>query len=163
MTGAAPEFSRRVELHRLGRGVASYALRASPDERLALARRFDLLALDRLEAEIELQRVGERLIRLEGSLSAELAQACVVSLEPVPSSLSERFTMLFGPGQPQETVQVELEGDFIDPIDGDAIDIGEAVSQQLALLLDPYPRAPGARLEASATEHPDKDARRSEC
>jgi hypothetical protein len=40
-----------------------------------------------------------------------------------------------------------LETEVAEPFEGDAIDIGEAVAQQLALALDPYPRAPGASLE----------------
>jgi hypothetical protein len=31
-------------------------------------------------------------------------------------------------------------------------DLGEAVAEQLALALDPYPRAPGAELPAEAAE-----------
>jgi len=150
MSDPAPlsEFCRRVELSRLGNRVAIYPIVASAEERLALARRFDLLALDHLEAEVQLQRMGERSVRLEGRLVAKVVQACVVTLEPVANELAERFTVLFGAEEPRSRVVLEPEGEIVEPIDGDSIDIGEAVVQQLASLLDPYPRAAGAYLEA---------------
>jgi len=149
-TPAAPEFSRRVELARLGALEAVYKIAAEPAERQALARRFDLLALDRLEAEVRLRRTSRELVEVSGELGAELAQACVVTLEPVRSSVQEPFTLLYGPAGSAEEVLMDLDSEIIEPFDGSAIDIGEAVAQQLALALDPYPRAEGASLPGSA-------------
>lgn len=147
MTASPPEFSRRVELARLGAHEALYPIAAEAGEREALARRFDLLSLGRLEAEIRLQRLAGGMVRLSGTLVADVVQACVVSLEPVPSVLEQDFTVLYGYSEPGKSVLVDLETDEVEPFDGAAIDIGEAVAQQLALALDPYPRAPDARLE----------------
>jgi uncharacterized metal-binding protein YceD (DUF177 family) len=147
MTAVSPEFSRRVQLARLGAHEAIYPIRAEAEEREALARRFDLLSLDRLEAEIRLQRLAGGMVRLTGRLAAAVVQACVVSLEPVASVLEQDFTVLYGPAEPGKSEMVDLETDEAEAFDGDAIDIGEAVAQQLALALDPYPRAPGASLE----------------
>jgi hypothetical protein len=145
----APEFSRRVELARLGAHEALYPISAGAAEREALARRFDLLSLDRLEADIQLMRIDGRMVRLRGRLRADVVQACVVSLEPVASVIEQDFTVLYGPTRPGKSVMVDLETDVAEPFDGEAIDIGEAAAQQLALALDPYPRAPGASLEWS--------------
>ena len=147
MTAGVPEFSRRVELARLGALEAVHPIAAKVEEREALARRFGLLSLDRLKAEIRLQRLARGIVRLSGRLGADVVQACVVSLEPVASVLELDFTVLYGSAEPSKTVMVDLETDDAEPFDGDAIDIGEAVVQQLALALDPYPRAPGASLE----------------
>ena len=147
MSHVLPEFSRRIELARLGAHEIAYPISAGAAEREALARRFDLLSLDRLEAEIHLQRIGGGMVRLSGRLSADIVQACVVSLEPVASSIEQDFTLLYGPAQPGKSVMPDLEIDVVEPFEGDAIDIGEAAAQQLALALDPYPRAPGASLE----------------
>ncbi len=42
-----------------------------------------------------------------------------------------------------EAEEVELAGTDLDvlPLEGDALDLGEAVAQSLGLALDPYPRA----------------------
>jgi len=148
MNFVRPEFSRRVELARVGALESTYPISAEPGERAALARRFELLSLDRLEAEIRLKRVGGGMIRLTGHFSADVAQSCVVSLDPVASALEQDFTVLYGATEPDKSViMVDLESDAAEPFDGDAIDIGEAVAQQLALALDPYPRAPGVCVE----------------
>jgi len=159
MSSVRPEFSRRVELAKVGALEATYPISAETREREALARRFELLSLNRLEAEIRLKRVGGGMIRLTGRLSADVAQACVVSLEPVASALEQDFTVLYGATELDKTVMVYLESDASEPFDGDAIDIGEAVAQQLALALDPYPRAPGVSLEWSgdAVNPPTED------
>lgn len=146
MSDPAPEFSRPVELGRLGSLEAVYPIAATPAEREALARRFGLLALHRLEAEVRLQRLARGMVRVSGSFAAEVVQACVVSLEPVASRLTEEFIVLYGPTGPDETVVMDYESELIEPLAGNSIDIGEAVAQQLAVALDPYPRAEGASL-----------------
>jgi hypothetical protein len=146
--GTNPEFSRRVELSRVGNRMTVYPIAASSEECQALARRFDLLALNRLDAEIQLQRVGEGRIHLQGTLYAHVVQSCVVTLDTIESTLNERFSMIFASVVSQGArVTLELADEIIESIEGDAIDIGEAVAQQLALLLDPYPRIPGAALD----------------
>jgi hypothetical protein len=44
--------------------------------------------------------------------------------------------------------------DDLDEIEteNDVVDLGEAVAEQLALALDPYPRAPGAELPPEAVD-----------
>lgn len=152
MIPVKPEFSRRVELARLGAHEAVYPIAAKTVEREALARRFDLLSLDRLEAEVRLNRIGGGLVRVDGRFAADVVQACVVSLEPVVSRLDQEFTALYGPGADADDITVDLESELVEPFEGDAIDIGEAVAQQLALGLDPYPRAENARLAGTESE-----------
>ena len=157
MTMVSPEFSRRVELARLGAHETAYPISAEPGEREALARRFGLISLDRLEAEIRLLRLTGGLVRLIGRLGADVVQACVVSLEPVASSIEEEFTALYGTTEVGKSAMVDLETDEAEPFDGDAIDLGEAVAQHLALALDPYPRAAGASLAWDASASPRKN------
>ena len=158
MSAASPEFSRRVQLARLGAREEAYPISAEAGEREALARRFGLISLDRLEAEIRLLRLAGGLVRLSGRFGADVMQACVVSLEPVASSIEEEFTALYGPAESGKSVMIDLETDEAEPFEGDAIDVGEAVAQHLALALDPYPRAPGAGLawDGSAS-HPRRE------
>src|SRR5258708_9276945 len=94
---AAPEFARPVDVDRLPSGAGVYDLAATPAERAALARRFGLLALDRLEAQVRLTRLAGRLLPLSAALSAHLVQACVVTLRPVPGPLHDQFTSLYPP------------------------------------------------------------------
>lgn len=142
-----PEFSRAVRLDTLGEQPRVMTVAAEPAERAALATRFGLLGLDRLEAELAIARVGDE-VRVEGTLEAALVQACVASAAPVPASLIVPFEILFRPqpetGRPDE--EVELSESEMDVIfyDRAEVDVGEAVAETLSLNLDPYPRAPEA-------------------
>ena len=55
---------------------------------------------------------------------------------------------------PEGREDPELDPDSDDeiPYSGVAIDLGEAAAEQLALMLDPYPRKPGADLPAAADD-----------
>ncbi len=134
------EFSRKVAIARLGREPRPHSLAAEPHERASLAERFGLLALDRLEAVLEVWREGEG-ARLTGRLRAEAAQPCVLTGEPVPATLDCPLALVFAADEP--AAEVELDADDLDtmPIEGGLIDLGEAVAQSLALALPQYPRA----------------------
>ena len=116
-------------------------------ERSALARRFDLSSLERLDATVAVSLSNSDVLA-EGRLSAVLVQSCVVTGEPVPATLDEPFQILFRPHPEGAGGEEELEisESDLDVIfyDGALADIGEAVAQTLGLSLDPYPRVPGA-------------------
>ncbi len=90
------------------------------------------------------------MIRLQGHLSADVVQSCVVTLGPVPAHLEVDFEMSFSASAVEPAVADldPLAEEGPEPIPEGVIDLGEAVAQQLAIALDPYPRAPGASLEA---------------
>ena len=141
------EFSRPVRSDTLGDVPRAIAIEADEGERAALARRFDLVAIESLSAEAALSRIGET-VTAKGKLKAHVTQSCVVTAEPVESDVEENFEISFRPspqaGSDEEEVELdegEMDVIFLDDID---VDIGEAVAQTLSLALDPYPRAPGA-------------------
>jgi uncharacterized metal-binding protein YceD (DUF177 family) len=140
-----PEFSRPVRLDTLGDGVRHIAIEANAAERAALARRFGLIAIERLEAEADLRGAGEAVFA-SGRLRAAVTQACVASGEPVAAIVDEPFELKFMPEGAAAEEEVELaEGDLdVIGFDGSAIDLGEAAAQTLVLALDPFPRAPDA-------------------
>ena len=149
MSDPAPEFSRPVPLTRIGPQPFRQEIAANEAERAALVKRFALVSLDRLAATVEL--VGERggTILLTAQFSAEFAQQCVVSLEPVAGSVSAGFALRYGP--PDAEPESESDDDpAFEPLTGDTIDIGEAVAQEFSLSLPPFPRAPGVAIDEHA-------------
>lgn len=134
------EFSRPVRAHEVGQ-ARSHQISAGPDECAALARRFDLLALDGLEAVLELARTASG-IRLAGRIRASGAQACVRTGTPVPFAIEDRLALRLVEAAP-EAEEIELSAEDLDsePLAGDVIDLGEYAAQALALALDPYPRS----------------------
>ena len=153
------EFSRPVDLKRLGDEEAMHAISATEAERAALADRFGLISIDSLEATLRLRRVrGGAAIKLSGTFSAALTQACVVTLEPVPQRLDEAFEVLYAKDTSVDESGVGADPalDWPEPMPDGPLDLGEAVAQQLSLSLDPYPRAPGSelgsRIDGDSTE-----------
>lgn len=137
-----PEFSRLV---RLGPEARTVTLAATPAECAALAARFGILAVHVLSAELRLAPEPGGTVRARGSLAAEVEQACVVTLEPVRQAVAAALDLRILDEGEEPADDDPDSPDEIESIGG-MVDLGEAVAEQLALSLDPYPRAPGAEL-----------------
>jgi uncharacterized metal-binding protein YceD (DUF177 family) len=123
-------------------GGIELTLEATPAERRMLAARFDLVGVERLVGHASLDRIGA-VVRLRGRLEAQVVQSCVISLEEVRSTVDEAFECRFT--RPGAAVPGDLAWDQdIEPLEGTGLDVGEIFAQQLALALDPYPRAADA-------------------
>jgi uncharacterized metal-binding protein YceD (DUF177 family) len=142
MSGS-PEFSRSVLLGRIGAEPVRREIAASAAEREALARRFDLLGIDRLTAEVTLSRRSADMVLLRAQFEAAFVQECVVTLDPIEGAVSAEFELVYGPPEAEETAAGAVgEAVAFEPLFGDAIDIGEAVAQEFSLALPPFPRSP---------------------
>lgn len=143
-----PEFSRTHKADAIGRLPASLHIAAEPEERAALAKRFGLAALDRLEADYGLT-IEDGSIIARGRVRADLAQPCAATGAPVPETIDSDFVLRFvvesGEEMP-EGDELELDAEDCDTIgyDGHVIDMGEAVAETMALAMTPFPRAPDA-------------------
>lgn len=140
------EFSRPVRLDTIGSAPHMLQIEADAGERAALARRFGLISLDRLQASVTLRTAGDDVLA-EGRVLADAVQACAATGAPVPAAIDAPFALRFRPeGAPEHDEEVELGADEIDtlPLEGGSVDVGEAAAQTLALALDPFPRADGA-------------------
>jgi uncharacterized metal-binding protein YceD (DUF177 family) len=155
MSEQKPEFSRLVPLTRLGAEPYYQEIEATSAEREAVARRFDLVSLDRLAARVSLARKTGDAIRLDAEFEAEFLQSCVVSLEPVAGTISQSFTLVYGAEGQQEEIVLAVDEPAFEPLSGEAIDIGEAVAQELSLALPDFPRGTDAAVEPSTIGEPD--------
>jgi uncharacterized metal-binding protein YceD (DUF177 family) len=137
------EFSRFVDRRQLTEKPVELAADAA--ERKALAERFGLVAIDRLEARVSLEADGDT-VTGDGTLSAEIVQSCAVSGDDLPVTIAEPLHLRFVPEAPVEAEELDLEEDELDeiPYSGTAFDLGEAVAQSLALAIDPYATGPDA-------------------
>ena len=143
------EFERLVYAGQIGERGTLQELSATEAERAALVRRFDLMSLERLEAGVRLREIGKGLARATGRLVADVVQRCVVTLNPVQVRLEKDFSIVFSADAAAKVAEIVVAADRDDPpeamVDG-WIDLGEAVVQQFALALDPYPRVADAAL-----------------
>lgn len=140
------EFSRAIPVSEIGAGAFERRIEADADERAALAKRFELVALGQLKATLSVRSDGDAIVA-EGRFQAEVVQSCVVSGDPVPAMLDEPVLVRFiTDGAHAPDAEIELEAEDCDTMffDGKTIDLGEAVAQSLLLALDPFPRGPNA-------------------
>lgn len=135
-----PELSRPIRLTGERRHVE---IAATPAEMAALAARFGILGVSALRAELDLSPEPGGITRARGALLAQVEQACIATLEPVAQAVEAALDLRI---LPEGTPPRDDDPDSPDEIEsqGDVVDLGEAVAEQLALALDPYPRAPGA-------------------
>ena len=158
------EFSRPITPESLGEKGKVLSIEANADERSRLARRLGLDGLEALSAEIRLSpRRGGRMVRLEGTFKALVRQICVVTLEPVEDHIEGSIERIYDTtfeGLENEDEIIDMDGDEPpDPLIGGKIDAGEAVAEQLALEINPFPRKKGTTfVDYSARPPGDKDA-----
>ena len=132
---------------------------ADEAERQSLAADFGLPAVHRLAAHYRLRRVTGG-VRVDGTVSAEVEQTCIVTLEPVTSPVDEHVDLMFSEHAPErgadadDTVRMG-ERDPPEPIVNGRIDLGAVTAEFLALGLDPYPRKPGAAFEPGPEDRAD--------
>lgn len=139
-----PEFSHPLVLAHVPAEGLALRLEADAASRARLAARLGLLALHGLAAELRLNPGPEGRIDVRGHLDAELEQACVVTLAPVAERIAAPLAWRLLPAG-MEATDGDDDPDDIETQDGVA-DLGEALAQELALALNPYPRAPGAEI-----------------
>jgi uncharacterized metal-binding protein YceD (DUF177 family) len=160
-TGA--EFSRLVDVGEVKRTPFRAHLKADEATCAAIAARFQILAVERFEADIALRRTPIGLIHLQGSIDADVVQECVVTLEPLSSTIRETFEVYYSETAPDEQPGGDLTMDdevWPDPIVDGKIDIGEAATEHLGLSLDPYPRREGVEFEAQPDDSQDTSTQR---
>lgn len=159
------EFSRVFVVRKIPTDGLTVTLTATPEECAALAERMGILSCGDVRAELTLRK-GDRDRRVDavGRVTANVTQACVVSLEPVPQAIDEPLELVFlEESQLEAAADVAISADDLlddepvpDPIVRGQIDVGAVIAEHLALALDPYPRRADVVFEAP--EIPDDAA-----
>ncbi len=142
------EFSRPLRLQELCDGTIERKIIAEPTELKNIEERFGCFELKSLSMSLEISHepTGPH-VKLVGSLSAELVQRCVITLEPIIERIEEPVEALYDPERSTRNgdTATNIEDDLLlEPLDGDVIDLGELAIQHLAVAYDPYPRKTGA-------------------
>ena len=144
MSGVDLPYSEPVRLHQVGGGVAR-SLEPDAAARARIAKALDLASLDAFAADMTLAPSPGGW-RLSGRVRAKLAQTCGITLEPLPVEVDAPFTVSLAEAvdEDSEEIVITLDDESPDLIEGGQIDLGQYAVEQLALLLDPFPRKPGA-------------------
>ena len=120
-----------------------YKLSATPADLLALAERFGWVSVDCLASELRIRKVARNCWDVTGHITGQIVQSCIVTGVPVPENIDfqieERYVRT-----PEQTDQVEVSLDGVEPIKNEAIDIGELAVQSLCLAATAWPRVDDA-------------------
>lgn len=137
------EFSRLFDTRHLP--AAPQRIAADEGERAALAERFAIVSIARLEAEVSLVADKDG-VNATGRFEADIVQSCAVSGEDLPAKIAEPLSLRFVPERVITDEEIELTEAELDeiPYAGSQFDLGEAVAQSLALAIDPYATGPDA-------------------
>lgn len=162
MTNHAPEleFSFPVDVTSLPPTGRHYAIEADAAQRAQVAVRLGVQEISSLSAAFDLRPHAGGLVKVTGTARAALTQSCVVTLAPLPAVLAEAVNVTYTTAAPakasaakdeetdEELVAFSGEDPPEEALDG-LIDLGELAVVQVALGLEPYPRAPGASFESA--------------
>lgn len=153
MTIPTPPYVQNFDLFTLSEGGNEKSLKPPAPILAAIAEWAGVATLHSLEAKIRVHRAGENAFRYVGHLKAELDQNCVVTMEPVRETISRDFerTFVVVPRRHSRPAITELSKEDLDEaetVDSPVVDLAAPVLEELALAIDPYPRARGAVFEA---------------
>ncbi|AZO30203.1 MULTISPECIES: DUF177 domain-containing protein [Mesorhizobium] len=139
---------------------------ADERQRAALAAEYDLLSVESYRAELLVASWKRNGVKVSGRVEADITQACIVTLDPVAAHIDEPVEALFLPEQSklgregfESGGEIVLDADGPDSpetFSGDTIDVGALAEQFFGLAIDPYPRKPGASLDAEGDDQPEE-------
>jgi uncharacterized metal-binding protein YceD (DUF177 family) len=170
-TSVLPPFSHRVKVGHISHNALDVRIEADAGERAALAKLWDIIGVEAFSAELKLRRWKKDGVKVFGTVHAEVTQACVVTLDPVPEVIDEEFDELFAPegsalaripANDQGEIMIDPDGpDIPETFMGDAIDVGAVVSEIVAMALDPYSRKLGVAFANHIEGNPQEDVKPS--
>lgn len=136
-------------------------IEATEAQRLALAESAGIVSIEAMRAEVLVKPWSGNGFAVSGRITARVTQACVVSLEPLATTVDEPIDVKLVPPEemekyaivPDEKGEIDMDLstlDVPDPIENGVIDVGDIVREFFVLGLEPYPRKPGAVFDAAA-------------
>lgn len=164
-------FSYMVKVGHISANPVQVHVEADERERAALARLWNVEAVNSLSAELQIGRWKKDGVRIKGTVSGEIVQACVVTLEPVVSRIDSQLEQIFVPeGSKLARIATDDAGEMVldpdgpdlpEPFTGDTIDAGALVSEFAALAIDPYPKKQGVEFAGHLENDGAEDAKPS--
>jgi len=147
-------WSVRIRLDEVPATGRHVELEADDAARAAVAKAANVDAVEALAATFDLTRLGRDGLRAVGTARARVLQSCVVSLEPMVTTVEETIDVAFAPPREAEVgarADLEPPDDSLlsqgeeppEPLVDGAVDLGALATEFLILGIDPYPRKPG--------------------
>lgn len=131
-----------------------------------LAHHYDLNEVRSFSFSGKSEPVSKVRVRVRGFVESVFVQSCVVSLDPVESSIKEELDLFFtnrDTRRDRNSLEIDIDMEVNDPpeyVEGVVLDIGEFVLEHFALAIPAYPRKPDVeffeRLEDTEDSNSDQ-------
>ena len=150
------EFSYPLKIDELGAGEQSYRLSADKEELKDLAEILQVPSVNSFVAELKLnfkKKQGE--LKVTGKVIANLTLTSVISLTKFDKDYSSEFELLYDTNATYEDVygdDEDIELDVPDIVLDGKIDLADIAIEQLALVMEDYPRLDGEKFESIIEE-----------
>jgi uncharacterized metal-binding protein YceD (DUF177 family) len=140
-------------LARLGNAGDQVTITADEVQRAAIAAWAGIVSLESFAMTIEIGKLGANRFSLAYRLTADVTQACVVTLEPVKSRMDHSFSrelrfigpVRHKPASDESAAELVLDTEEEGPEEIESLhyDLAAPALEEFALSLEPYPRCPG--------------------
>lgn len=164
---ATSPVSFKANVSRLPAKGLPVMIEADEKQREALATEHGLETVERYVADLMVTPWKRNGVKVAGRVTADIVQACVLTLEPIQTHMDEEVSALFWPEDSKlgrlgfssaGEMVLDAEGpDSPETFSGDTIDVGALAEEFFGLAIDPYPRKKGVSLpslEDSAADAP---------
>jgi uncharacterized metal-binding protein YceD (DUF177 family) len=153
MTAEKPPLERFTDLDRLGQAGADVTIGAKGDDLARLAKWAKVESIEAFSADVELRRLSQTRFKLDYSLTADITQACVVTLDPVRSHIAREFSRELhvtghSPADKGGVLTFDAGDDeALEEVASPHFDLAGPLLEEFLLAIDPYPRAEGVAFE----------------
>jgi uncharacterized metal-binding protein YceD (DUF177 family) len=138
---------QQLDLRHLRKSRKTLTLSATAKDCQILRDRLELRAVNKVDATLSFERISARRgILVSGEITADIVQACVITLADVPERASATIDVRFVDEKFEaERAHQDMDhaDDDVEYFSGDFIDLSEILMQYLAVEINPYPRALG--------------------
>lgn len=150
------EFSRAIKIEHIDRKGKSEDITATEEERTNLAKRLDVVSVDKIVATLHVKRMADRITyHVGGHVNGAVVQESVISGEKIETTIAQDIDAWFADNEhvksfekekkkresdDEEEHEIKDEKDDPEAIHDGVIDMGEVAVQFFALGIDDYPK-----------------------
>jgi uncharacterized metal-binding protein YceD (DUF177 family) len=163
MTDALP-YSHSVDLSSLSEAGRDEAFTVPQAACRAIAAFYEIDGLEDFSARFHLSRLAKDEYEMDGHFSATVLQTCIVTLNPMRTALDQDFARRYhviprsALRHAPATVDIQLSEDEVETLSGSSLDLAVPLLEELSLMIDPYPRSPGAEFGQGGQTEPERES-----
>ena len=152
---SAPPYSRFFDLSSLSEAGRDESFTVPQTACQDIAAFYDIDGVEDFAARFRLSRLAKNEYALEGHFSATILQTCIVTLQPIRTVLDQDFSRRYNVvprravAREPSTVDIQLDDDEVETLSGSSLDLAVPLLEELSLMIEPYPRSPGAEFDHS--------------